>query len=147
MKRIKTKKQPRLKSRSYFGALMAAIVLLFTACETDDPNEDPAVNRNNYLGVWQVTENTGINHPQFYQVNIVAGDGDDEIVIQGLYNETNSRVGAIVTGTQITIPSQNSEGVNYVGSGNANADYSQIALSFTADDGSGPDQVEAVLVP
>ena len=85
--------------------------------------------------------------PQFYQVNIVAGDADDEIVIEGLYNEVNSKVVALVTGTQISIPNQNSAGVTYVGSGTANADYSQIALSFTANDGSGPDQIEAVLVP
>ncbi len=146
MKRIRIKGE-RVKSKFFFASVLSLLLLLVAACETDDPNEDPAANRDKYLGVWQVTENTGINHPQFYQVNIVAGDGDDEIVIRGLYNEVNSQVGAIVSGTQLTIPNQFSEGVNYVGTGNANADYSQIALSFTADDGSGPDQVEAVLVP
>lgn len=141
------RKAKELRSSSFLAWSLGVLILFLGACETDDPNEDPAANRDKYLGLWQVTENTGINHPQFYQVSIVAGDADDEIVIQGLYNEPNSKVAALIAGSQLTIPSQISEGVSYLGSGTANADFTQIALSFTADDGSGPDQVEAVLVP
>lgn len=147
MKLIKKIKPLRRKTNSLLSWALALLVLSLVACESDDPSENPVAIRDKYLGQWNVTENTGINHPQFYQVNIVAGDADDEIVIEGLYNEVKSKVVALVTGTQISIPNQNSAGVTYVGSGTANADYSQIALSFTANDGSGPDQIEAVLVP
>ncbi len=121
-------------------------MMVVLACEPEDTTEDPLSIRDKYLGSWQVTENTGINHPQFYSVTIIAGDDDEEVVIEGLYNESRTRVAALVSGTQLSIPVQSSAGINFSGSGNANADYSQIALSFVADDGSGPDNVEAVLV-
>lgn len=121
--------------------------IFFTACEVDDGNEDPLANRAKYLGVWQVTENTGINHPQFYSVNISAGTQDDEIVIAGLYNESATRVVALISGNSLSIPNQNTASLNFQGSGQANAAFSQISLSFSADDGSGPDNIEAVLVP
>jgi len=130
--------------------LWASLILLLSityACVPDDNTEDPLANRAKYLGVWQVTENTGINHPQFYPVNISAGSQDDEIVIEGLYNETGTNVIALVNGNLLSIPNQNSDGIIFQGSGQANASFSQISLSFTANDGSGPDNIEAVLVP
>ncbi len=130
--------------------LWASLILLLSisyACAPDDTSEDPLANRAEYLGVWQVTENTGINHPQFYSVNISAGTQDDEIVIAGLYNEAGTNVVALISGNSLSIPSQNSNGISFQGSGQANASFSQISLSFTANDGSGPDNIEAVLVP
>ena len=127
--------------------LLIALIAMTSACETDDSSEDPLVDRAKYLGVWQVTENTGINHPQFYPVNISAGAADDEIIITGLYNESGARVEAIISVNTLSIPSQNTGGVSFQGSGQANASFSQISLSFTANDGSGPDNIEAVLVP
>jgi hypothetical protein len=127
--------------------LLIALIAITSACETDDGSEDPLANRAKYLGVWQVTENTGINHPQFYPVNISAGAEADEIIITGLYNESGTRVEAIISVNTLSIPSQNTGGVSFQGSGQANASFSQISLSFTANDGSGPDNIEAVLVP
>lgn len=130
--------------------LWASLILLLSitsACAPDNNTEDPLANRAKYLGVWQVTENTGINHPQFYSVNISAGTQDDEIVIAGLYNEAGTNVAALVSGNVLSIPNQNSDGIIFQGSGQANASFSQISLSFTANDGSGPDNIEAVLVP
>lgn len=117
------------------------------SCAPDNGTEDPTANRAKYLGVWQVAENTGINHPQFYSVNISAGNQDDEIVIAGLYNETGTNVVALVSVNSLSIPNQSSAGISFQGSGQANASFSQISLSFTANDGSGPDNIEAVLVP
>jgi hypothetical protein len=138
-----------LKSlRIKFWFPIVAILLGITSdCAPDDTAEDPLANRAKYLGVWQVTENTGINYPQFYSVNISAGTQDDEIVIAGLYNETGTNVVALISGNSMTIPNQSSGGISFQGSGQANASFSQISLSFTANDGSGPDNIEAVLVP
>lgn len=143
MKLTESKKRKKV-SKSLFWAF--ALMMMLWSCETDNGTEDPLSIRDNYLGTWQVTENTGINNPQFYTVTITSGDADDELLIQGLYNESASRVVALVNGTQLNIPSQVSADLTFVGSGSANADYSQIALSFSADDGSGPDNVEATLV-
>ncbi len=143
-----TKRKRNLKNSAWWKYALTALLFSFLiACEEDNPFEDPSANRDNYLGTWQVTENTGINHPQFYSINITAGTQDDEIVIQGLYNEPQVRVAGVVSGNSLSLPSQQSQGVNFVGSGTANADFSQIQITFTADDGAGPDVVEAVLVP
>tara|TARA_R110002050_G_scaffold99409_6_gene206093 strand:- start:3235 stop:3651 length:417 start_codon:yes stop_codon:yes gene_type:complete len=131
----------------FWFPIVAILLGLALGCAPDDTTEDPLANRAKYLGVWQVTENTGINHPQFYSVNISAGTQDDEIVIAGLYNETGTNVVALISGNSMTIPNQNSGGISFQGSGQANASFSQISLSFTANDGSGPDNIEAVLVP
>lgn len=146
MKAIQLKKN--LKTKLWrLAALFAIIGLGLSGCAEDDPLEDPSANRDRYLGVWQVTENTGINHPQFYAVNIVAGSQDDEIIIEGLYNEPSTRVDAVVSGTAMTIPNQNTAGINFIGDGTANTDFSQLLVTFTANDGSGQDVVEAVMVP
>lgn len=146
MKLINKKKQiSKLFSKQFYFSILAIAVFL-VACEPDDGTENPTAIRDKYLGTWQVTENTGINHPQFYTISIVEGDVDDELLLQGLYNTTNTRVVALINGTELSIPNQTSADIVFVGSGSANADYSQIALSFSADDGSGPDNVEAVLV-
>lgn len=138
----------RKRSNSIWKPILLIWAILFIAgCEEDDPLEDPFAIRSKYIGTWQVTENTGINHPQFYTVSIVAGSEVDEIVIEGLYNEPRTRVAALISTTSLSIPNQSTEGINFIGNGSANADYSQIQLTFTADDGSGPDVVEAVLVP
>ncbi len=146
---MKLTQQKRSQKNKWFRllGLFSFLLLSLVACEQDDPFEDHIANRGRYLGVWQVTENTGINHPQFYSVNISAGTQDDEIVIAGLYNEPNTRVAALVSGNSITIPNQTTDGIFFSGDGSANSDFSQILLSFTADDGSGPDVVEAVMVP
>lgn len=143
IKKIKSLK--RLPNRAVLFCLLP-LLFLVAGCEPDNQDEDPLSIRDKYLGSWKVTENTGINHPQFYTVNIVAGDTEDEVVIEGLYNLSNTKVAAQISGIQLSIPNQRSAEVNFIGSGSANADYDQIALSFTADDGSGPDNVEAVLV-
>ena len=141
--------QVKRKSRAaiWSGIFMMLALVVLVGCEEDDPLENPLDVRANYLGVWQVTENTGVNHPQFYSVNISAGTDDDEIIISGLYNEPNVRLGAIISGANMSIPLQSSEGINFSGNGTANSNYSQIQVTFTADDGSGPDVVEAVMVP
>ncbi len=131
----------------FWFPIVAILLGLAVGCAPDDTAEDPLANRTKYLGVWQVTENTGINHPQFYSVNISAGTQDDEVVIAGLYNETGTNVVALISGNSMTIPNQSSAGISFQGSGQANASFSQISLSFTANDGSGPDNIEAVLVP
>lgn len=132
-----------LKLKSFFWLLTTAII--FTSCAED---EDPVgITRDDYLGVWQVSENTGWNAPQNYSVEIITGSADDEIIIEGLYNVANTQVICIVNGTALSIPSQNTEGILFSGLGSANSDFDQISLSFTADDGSGEDNVEAVLIP
>jgi hypothetical protein len=120
---------------------------LLAGCEEEPGPNDPAAIRDNFLGQWLVNENMGQFAPQTYTVEIVAGAENDEMVLEGLYNFPATRVTVVLNGLDWIIPNQTTGSVNFVGNGTSNTSYDQIALSFTANDGSGPDNVEAVLVP
>ena len=124
-----------------------AALLIFTACAEEPGPNDPASARDNYLGPWLVNENTGRFAPQSYSIEIVAGMGDSDIIIEGLYNIPSTRVNATVNGLTLNIPNQTTDDISFRGSGTSNTSHDQISLSFTANDGSGADNVEAVLVP
>jgi len=146
MKNMQPKQSYNL--RTLFPWILLLILSIgVISCETDDPFEDPAANREPYLGVWQVSESGGMLGNQSYSVEITAGNQLDEIIIEGLYNESQSRVVALITGLSLSIPSQSSAGITYEGSGQANANFLQIRINYTADDGAGPDNVEAILSP
>lgn len=130
--------------RSIARFWVVPLLLVVVACEEDQ--SDPTIDFiAEYTGTWDVIENTGINAPQVYEVQITRGSGDNEIVINGLYNISNTAVTASINEFSLTIPNQQSESIHFEGSGEANADFDQITLNFTADDGSGDDEVEAVL--
>ena len=130
--------------RSIARFWVVPLLLVVVACEEDQ--SDPTIDfMAEYTGTWDVIENTGINAPQVYEVQITRGSGDNEIVINGLYNISNTAVTASISEFSLTIPNQQSESIHFAGSGEANADFDQITLNFTADDGSGDDEVEAVL--
>ncbi len=116
-----------------------------TSCEPD--NEDNNINRrDDYLGIWDCVENSGISAPQFYVVDIISGTASSEIIINGLYNISNTLVKAEIDELKISIPAQVSENISFSGSGLANAHVDQINLSFIANDGRGDDVIKAVLM-
>lgn len=123
-------------------ALFSTIII---SCE-----EDPLPGENyqdQFVGNWNVLEKTGINAPQNYVVEIVRGGTQDEIFIKGLYNNPSIQVKAELFGLELDIPFQTSEGISFIGSGQANIGFDQITIDFKANDGSGDDQVRAVLAP
>gem|GEM_PF-442403 len=138
----------RKSNQRLAGKVTILVTFLFlVACAEEPGPNDPSSIRDNYLGQWLVTENSGRFAPQSYSVEIIAGAADSEMVIEGLYNLPDTRVRATVDGLSLAIPNQTTGGVNFKGSGTSNADYDQVALTFTADDGTGADNVEAVMVP
>lgn len=134
-----------MKKPFKYMAFLTLLLVVVSCAEENDPN-DPGSIQDQYLGVWNVTENTGNNSPQFYTVEILAGADENSIVIEDLYNDADVQVSANIQGTQISIPLQNTAGYTFSGNGSANADFDQISLSFTVNDGSGDDNVEAILV-
>jgi hypothetical protein len=120
---------------------LTAVSLLLTACvEETNPNND----REDFLGNWTCNEYEGDFAPQTYDVEVLpTGDGND-VVIRGLYNQgTGFDVVASVSGNTIDIPTQNEDGFTIAGRGTINNNLDRVELSFTADDGSGPDDVRA----
>lgn len=122
---------------------MAGVGIMVNSCVPDD--DDSIILRDDYLGIWNVNETAGNFAPQFYSVEITQGPGEDEIFIEGLYNVPGTQVRANVSGPVLMIPQQQTAGISFSGSGTAVSDLNRIDLSFTANDGTGADQVRAVL--
>ncbi|MEQ9261698.1 MAG: hypothetical protein RLP14_00920 [Owenweeksia sp.] len=116
---------------------------LVVSCAED--NDDDINFIAEYTGTWDCKENTGINAPQVYKLSIQRGINDQEIIINNLYNLSGTAVKANINGFSLTIPQQTSDGVSFSGSGSAGAEFQEINLNFTANDGSGDDKVSAVL--
>jgi hypothetical protein len=127
-----------------FILILASTAIMVSSCV---PDEDGIILRDDYLGTWDVNETAGNFAPQFYSVRISEGPGENEIFIQGLYNVPGTQVKANVSGPVLTIPAQQTGGISFLGSGTSTLDLSRINLSFTANDGTGIDQVVAVLTP
>ena len=125
------------------GLAATLLSIMVVSCAEDDDDDINFIAE--YTGTWDCNEKTGINAPQIYKVNIQRGSSDQEIIINQLYNLSNTAVRASINGFSLNIPQQTSGGVSFSGSGNADADFQQISLNFTANDGSGNDQVSATL--
>jgi hypothetical protein len=146
---MKTSKRKPKKTNStswlYKLGCLCALSIFIVSCAPDDL-EPPASYQERYVGIWDCEETTGINAPQFYTLNISAGSGEDELVINNLYGEPTTLT-AYISGLNISIPTQTSMGITFNGSGKANASFDQIVLNFSADDGAATDQVRAILHP
>ena len=127
------------------GLLTIGAVLFLASCEKD-VEADPNLNyRDEFLGVWTALENGETNGAQSYDVNISAGSAEDEIIFHGLYNVSLVKVSAYTSGYIISIPEQTSDGITFSGSGKAQFNFEYIDLTFTANDGTGTDNVKVRL--
>lgn len=125
------------------GVLLVFATLLVIGCEKD-PDESQNY-QHDFVGRWTVVEKDGLNSPQNYTVEIVAGNDLNEIIINGFYNAPNTAVKANLYGLSLEIPTQTTDSITFSGSGQATVDFDQITISFTANDGTGEDNVKAIL--
>tara|TARA_R110002096_G_scaffold81187_1_gene189509 strand:- start:167 stop:571 length:405 start_codon:yes stop_codon:yes gene_type:complete len=123
--------------------IVVLLSVIMISCEEDSlPGEN---YQDQFVGNWNVLEKTGINSPQNYVVEIVRGATQNEIFIKGLYNNPSIMVKAELFGLELDIPFQTSDGISFIGSGQANIGFDQVTINFRANDGSGEDQVNAIL--
>lgn len=117
--------------------------LILISCEPEtDPNQDP---RLDWVGFWTVNETSGEFAPQTYTIQMSLGSGD-LLVVQGLYAQGNMfALDAAVSRRNFTLPAQSANGFNVSGSGTANEGITEMNLNFTINDGSGADNVTAIL--
>lgn len=131
-----------MKRLIYPVILVGMALLVIVGCEEDI---NPDVNlRDEYLGGWSANDKEGWNAPAFYDISIVSGSDPDMILIKGLYNHPNVELEAYVTDYEVEIPTQMSDSITFAGSGKANVDFDQITFEYTANDGSGSDEVKTV---
>lgn len=121
---------------------MIPLVFLLASCEDATDIDNP---REPFLGLWTVTETEGELAPQTYGIEIYAIGLQNDVGITGLYNQGGGFVlQGEVSGRTLLIPLQNVGGLLIGGSGTIDSDFNQIEFNFTANDGSGNDQVKAI---
>jgi hypothetical protein len=121
---------------------LAVLLIAAVSCVDDSQLYD---NREFWVGSWTCSEIEGDFAPQTYPVEIVERVVLTEVGIKGLYNQGLSfTVIAEISGDNLVIPTQIVDDIQIAGSGNL--ENEEIILFFDADDGSGVDQVKAMLV-
>jgi len=122
---------------------LLALVLVLQSCEIE---QDDNNSRADFLGVWTCNEIEGELAPQTYAVEIYAIGLSNSVGIIGLYNQGSGFVlNGEISGRNLLLPLQTVNGINIGGSGTIGTSLDQITLNFTANDGSGNDQVKAIL--
>ena len=121
---------------------LAILLVTFTACEID---QDPTNARTDFLGQWLCSEVEGDFAPQNYAILVDPVGSESLVDIKGLYNlGPTFVVRAEVQGSGIYITTQTSNGITIAGTGSINSNLDEVTLNFTADDGSGADNVKAI---
>lgn len=116
--------------------LTIAIGSLFLVSCAEDT--DISTTASDFVGTWTCNETSGDFSPRTYTVNIMTNGSS--ISIHGLYS-SNVSLNANVYGASLEIPTQSSGGITFAGSGSINSSKNRIDLSFSANDGSGTDDV------
>ncbi len=97
----------------------------------DDPTT--SITREQYLGEWLCNENGGAS----FTINITAKGNADTIVIDNFsgYGNTAPKAIALVSGSTMTIPSQNITitAINIYGTGVMNSNATKITMNYHAD--------------
>lgn len=121
-------------------ALKIIVLALFVcaSCQVDDEE----IRSEDWLGTWQVRENSGNFAPQTYTVSIRKAEGG--FVLSGLYAQGNGfDLNVEVSGEFLSIPPQTLGDFFTSGEGILQSNLSSANLNFQIDDGSGPDVVFA----
>lgn len=134
--------------KSLLRIIAIGLMLSFglASCEKE-PVDDGKNYQQEFIGTWNVLEKTGLNAPQSYTVEITAGANENKIIIKGLYNRPDVVLNAELYGLTLDIPAQTADSISFVGSGKANVNFDQITIDFVANNGTGDDQVKAILTP
>ena len=121
--------------------LISTISLFITACVEET---DPTNAREDFLGNWTCNEYEGDFAPQTYNVEVTPFGSGNEVRIYGLYNQGSSFVlSGSVSGKTIYIDNQTVSGIIISGFGNINNNLDRVDVTFSANDGSGTDNVKA----
>lgn len=125
-----------------------AISLVVISCE-DEPVDPDFDLRDEYVGDWLCNENSSIYGNSSYTITIEKSDTNDTYIhISNFYNLGNGiAVSAEVFDNSLLIPAQNVGGNAIDGTGTSNADYTEINLTYSVDDGADNDVCSSVCTP
>ena len=130
-----------MKIYKLLTALALLIIIGFTACTPDNPNNFDI--RDDFVGTWLCSEQSSVFGNSNYTVDIVKSVADSsQILIKNFYQLGSTvSVTAVVNGNSLNIPNQNASGQTINGSGSLVS--GNINLTYTANDGSHTDNVTA----
>lgn len=141
-----------MKIQNRFAAIvLISMALIVNACQKDDNSEvAPTTDaRDKYTGSWTCAEtNTKTNKKNTFTVSISKSSANSsELILSNFSNIGSSstfNVKSSLSGTSISIPSQEVSGDNISGSGSVASDV-KINFSYTVDDHNGsPDAYAAI---
>jgi hypothetical protein len=119
-------------------------ILALPGCLPDDDN-DPIAD---WVGSWTVRETQGEFAPQTYTLEISRSASlmGDKVTLRGLYAQgSNFAVSGDVTNAGLTIPLQTRDGFTISGEAKQESSNNAAKLTFSIDDGSGNDNVVAIM--
>ncbi|MEZ5172662.1 MAG: hypothetical protein R2850_03945 [Bacteroidia bacterium] len=125
------------------GLILVALLSL-NACTEEDPIEPNVDPREKFIGTWNVQEKIGGQVTGAYQSTITNDAGNTaRISIGNIYNlGAATSVKALIAGNSIDISAQVVTGITIEGTGLYAGDG--FTLNFTANDGTGAENVEAI---
>jgi hypothetical protein len=121
---------------------LALSVGLFASCADENPIDAEAPDRNKFLGNWKVKEQIGSSVSNYLAVVKIDSSNASSIKIGNIYNlGANENLKALVAGNSLSIAQQNITGISIQGNGVFSG--TQFILNYTANEGSGPQSVQA----
>jgi hypothetical protein len=136
--------------KNFFGKLagVAVLSLMIYSCapEKDDAAAPTTTDpKQKWIASWSCTETPKQGSPSTFTVHIVDSSAADYVKIENFYNiGFQNKAYATVSGSSITIPSQNlSSSFNVHGSGTMVSNTS-ITMNYYVSDGSSIDTISAV---
>lgn len=127
-------------TRKYFLAAFTAVAFLSSCAPDDDLEID---DRDKFIDTWTCNDNGSSSGTSTYSVTVERVGEQDSIRLKNFYNllPTNSVI-AKVSGNNLTIPQQVSDGYNINGSGSFS--NNGFKITYTAVDNSVTDNGTAV---
>ncbi len=121
-------------SNNRFSILLLSLIILFgISCNKED-------DEVNFLGTYDVLEVCGLGNDN-YQITIVEGDSEDEIIIENFYNFPVAELKANVIGNELDIPSQTFNSVvTFEGTGSL--EDGTLTINFIVEEGGETDNCE-----
>ncbi len=109
------------------------------SCTQDDLGD----SRDNLVKTWRCQEQSELFGVQYYDVEISKSDSDELQILMYNFFDRKKDVLANLDGNALSIPKQTVDGWDIEGSGEISADLSKISWTFTADDGTGVQNISA----
>lgn len=122
----------------YACKIVLPAIIVFASCQVDDDE----IASEDWLGTWQVRENSGNFAPQSYTVNIRRVQ--EEYILEGLYAQGSGfQLSVEINNEKLIIPPQTVDDFFTTGEGTMQSNLTSANLNFQIDDGSGVDVVSA----